>query len=1652
MNEKESFGVKTEIFNKKMHRWKTNLIDLSKRNRLINFKDNVTSVVKFNTDVNVMYQLLSNDKSIKVQSITDLKKFIDKEKRARRKKLELADEEETTEFDDIEQYAFEKLENALQSIRLKAKSSLDEKGVNTLFITFGQLTWKESKDSNIELNSPLLLLPVTLKRESSDKPYYIERYDDDLTLNPTLVQKMKVDFGIALPPISDDSGEIIIVDYLEKVSEAVKGNKDWSVTQDAYMGFFSFSKLVMYKDFEQFSSQISQHDIVQKLAGVSKDYEQGDYEESDSIRIHDKGSKSVESFQILDADSSQQEAILAANNGNSFIISGPPGTGKSQTISNIIAESLAKGKKVLFVSEKKAALEVVKKRLDNKQLGDFCLELHSNNANKKVVLSELDRTLNQHHSPRLTQAPFDTFDKIKLHLNVYTEALHMPIQPLQFTAHRIHGELSKLDHVQELTFAIDNVGGVNPSKLSEIHDLLERLRQYAHVLKGSESHLWSGSIVKKFTLELQSDISVKFKRLSSVLRSISENIEGLIVELGLNWRADPGSFVRLQTINELLKNIPVVPEEWLRNDDQLTYKTSLYQDATKKFEDYHEAKQLVVPTYDEEVWKLHVDEVVSSLSKASATLLDLLQEAEGFINELTVTEQPTLNDLTSFQQALSELTVASSDISKFLGMDVDSFTLEQAMNYKFILEKISLRLRPTNYWFDTETFGKVKEILMEARTNVEEYLDDTAAFSQKYDRQLLDREELDGMLERFMMNYTSFFRVFNRSYRNDQKIFNFYLKTGSKPKFDELLRDVKMVERIKKKKKWLESEKDLLKTWLGDHYKGIDTNWNLLTEQIAHIESLNTFITNHLIPFDKIKSLMLQSTLSEMESIDVLHKKTVRALSVSHETATSVEPLLNKALANEIEKMPVSELKHVVESVIITSDLFLGAKANLASYAKQASITTFDELLSDLSAIRSYKETKNIIEENSELFKAAFGSLFDDFDTNWETILNSLEWIKNLKQVITGSIPEAIIRAVSARDLSTSQMVDGGIEQVRKRFYDSLTLMQFFHSIFPQDAAVFSGKTLKESEYRICADGMDKWADESYKLEEWTAVQQILSDAEILGIQEFIQEVKVMSSTDQVNFTAIFLKRFYKLWLDFAYESLPTLNHFNAEQHSKLISQFKTLDKSQLDTNGSRIHTILNTNKKSRISSHELGLQVGLLKKEISKKTKHKPIRKLFAEIPDVIFALKPCLMMSPMSVSQFIDPSVISFDTVIFDEASQLCTEDAVGSIFRGKQIIIAGDKKQLPPTRFFGTSIEEDEEFIDEEDESNDTYESVLEEASIFMKVKPLQWHYRSKHESLIAFSNKEIYDDQLYTFPSSGNEKNDGVSLVHVSDGVYERSTSRRNLIEAKTVAKLVFEHIVSSPERSLGVIAFSEAQQQAILDQIHAMRKQNRDPSVEAFFDDSKSDYFFVKNLENVQGDERDTIFFSVGYGKDANGVIYYNFGPLNKPGGERRLNVAVTRAKHEIKLVSSILHSDLDDAKLNKRGPQLLKSYLYYASTGGEFSANTGIQNDGQFDSPLEEDVYEALSARGLILRKQVGCSSYRIDLAVVDPNNQGNYILGIECDGAAYHSSKTARDRDRLRQEILESLGWRIHRIWSQDWFRRKQDEITKIMKVLAEK
>ena len=410
----------------------------------------------------------------------------------------------------------------------------------------------------------------------------------------------------------------------------------------------------------------------------------------------------------------------------------------------------------------------------------------------------------------------------------------------------------------------------------------------------------------------------------------------------------------------------------------------------------------------------------------------------------------------------------------------------------------------------------------------------------------------------------------------------------------------------------------------------------------------------------------------------------------------------------------------------------------------------------------------------------------------------------------------------------------------------------------------------------------------------------------------------------------------------------------------------------------------------------------------------------------------------------------MVEFDLLVVDEASQVQPVDALGAIVRCKQIVVVGDSKQLPPTRFFArltteSAGDEDTETETQAAEAKDI-ESILGLCCARgLPQTMLRWHYRSRHHSLIAVSNHEFYEDRLFIIPSPYSAAAGlGLKFNHVPDGVFDSGGSGTNRVEAKAVCRAVIEHARRTPQLSLGVAAFSVRQQQAILDELELLRREN--PETEPFFNDHPAEPFFVKNLENVQGDERDVIYISVGYGRDVHGCMAMRFGPLSNEGGERRLNVLISRAKKRCEVFSSITADDIDLERASGRGVHALKTFLSFAQTGRLAVASASGREE---ESPFEEAVRKAVESLGHEVHAQVGIAGFFIDLAVVDRERQGRYLLGIECDGATYHSSRSARDRDRLRQAVLEDHGWIIHRIWSTDWFQRPAEQLRKVAEAI---
>lgn len=556
------------------------------------------------------------------------------------------------------------------------------------------------------------------------------------------------------------------------------------------------------------------------------------------------------------------------------------------------------------------------------------------------------------------------------------------------------------------------------------------------------------------------------------------------------------------------------------------------------------------------------------------------------------------------------------------------------------------------------------------------------------------------------------------------------------------------------------------------------------------------------------------------------------------------------------------------------------------------------------------------------------------------------------------------------------------------------------------------------------------------QIQRWTSWCDSKQKAIKAGLTDFVEALENGSMSPE-HLLEQFRLSYARWWIVGIIDGNPVLRTFQRFKQEEAIEDFCKLDEIARETAATRAkqtyaHSLPSVDSVPRKS------ELGLLRHQMHLKRPSKSIRDVISGMSDYFGQLAPCLLMSPLSISQYLPAGHGVFDVVIFDEASQITTWDAIGAIARGEQTIIVGDPKQLPPTNFFGRS--DNDESNDELEDHEKDLESILDEAQASgIPTMMLNWHYRSRHESLIAFSNWNYYDNKLVTFPAAETH-HQGVSFQLVPDAIYDRGKSRTNRKEAEAIVedavRRMQENLELSEEDRLtfGVITFNSQQQTLIQDLLDESQRAN--PELDWYFSDERIEPTVVKNLENVQGDERDVMLFSITFGRDASrGEIKRTFGALNRDGGERRLNVAVTRARQELIVYSSFKAEELRAEGIKARGVKDLKNFLEYAEKGADAIIQRDEGSVGEFESPFEEAVADSLLAKGWEVVPQVGISGFRIDMGIVHPDKPGVFLAGIECDGETYHRSAAARDRDKTRQLILENLGWKILRVWSRDWW-----------------
>jgi len=1527
-----------------------------------------------------------------------------------------------------------RLRSILRNLYRRSRTDFDERGVRILFLTLGTLEWKEVEQTEI-IKSPILLVPVELKRDSINDPFELCPVDEEIVINPALAVKLGDDFKIELPPVPDDWESV----PLERFFDDFRGQVEkygWTVKQDCWLGLFSFHKLVIYHDLKSHGGSLEAHPIVRCLCEEER---QSAASEPPEPRELDKKISPDTSFLVADADSSQLVCIEAVKSGNSLVIQGPPGTGKSQTITNLVSEFIARGKSVLFVSEKMAALEVVFQRLQNAGLGHFCLQLHSHRANKREVIQELYKTHCEQLQPQKGLTDFEAKQLVERRkkLNDYVHSLHLVRQPLGCNAFEALGWVSQLSEVLYVPSGAFDASRLTPERLDSAEQLAKRLQPLWHVAVAGPDFPWFGCTLKTFSLatkaELQDDLNECIASVSAMLQC-----SGQVAHiLGLENPPDIKAAGWLLETSRLLNCCPGIERGWVlgSNLHEILKETERYQHLAGI---HAENRGVLNSLYTPAFMSLAVDfcdRLDSALGQLAAIVRRPLQEDASFV----VNRGSLLEWAQQLSPRIQNCMTDGAVLQQSLGLQ-GSLSLNRVGQLVRIAQLCESDDRPDDKWLEVTRLRDVAQSLPSIRESFEKRNSNRKALLAEYESDVFELD-LKDLIQKFSGPYASMFRVFRPAYFRSKRQIRRLRKDGKVPV--SILADLRRVLALKEEEARVAKEFPQYKELLGTCFRGFETDFGRVSRALSNAQELVRLAGVQPLPgqFTRqasaqgLATIELRTTAPRLKaSIDDWERK-----------LPQVKPYLPvdfwDSSASRIEERPLEDVKRWSEQVAVAAkEVCLLIDSVLAS-ARSPEGLTCHRIIQDLKRLGKLREIEGEIASESDRLQERLGHRFVGIGTAWDKVLEAAQWAARfMAHMGDKAIPEDLLNVMIAGREKAPQC--GGLDNDLKRISGAFQeLSRNFSSGFPAT----DGSPLCDVDFVKMLSRLREMLQEIETLRDWIdfkTLEEAFRESELDGFFEnLISKGLSLRASELPN---VLRKSLLQAWLNRIFADDACLGAFRGENHERLISEFRELDRKHWEQG---VHSVIREINRYRPTSSVVipGGELGVLLKEANKQRRHLPLRKLFGLIPNLLTQLKPCLLMSPISVSQFLDPEKMKFDLVIFDEASQLRSEDAICSVYRGKQLVVCGDNKQLPPTAFFEQGMSED--LADETDDPNaleafDPFECVLDACSAVMPQRQLKWHYRSEHESLIAFSNSIFYDYSLITFPSWLQEDEAfGVKFVHVPDGVYDRGGRRDNVREAEKVVGLIEEHFRRNPDQSLGVVTFNIAQADTIENHLEQFRRQK--PELERYFVPDRLEKFFVKNLESVQGDERDVLIFSVGYGKDKFGRLTMNFGPLNGSGGERRLNVAVTRARKKVIVVSSIRASDFDLGEVTREGVRVLQRYLDFAERGTDALALR--IGDGDFESPFEQSVAAMIRSLGFTVVPQVGCSSFRVDLGVVDPSNPGRFILGVECDGASYHSSATARDRDRIRQQILERLGWRIHRIWSPDWVTRNSYEVSRL-------
>ena len=1669
MNEKSSIHTKLDEA-------RGELLDLSLRNTLINYKPLKTRGVEVvgESPSEVYRILVQNGKAMSFLPRPDPDN-----------QLQLVEDDEGSE--NSAQHTDNKLQTDYPSTELKkrllntyyaARTAIEEQGVNTLYLALGMLKWYEIEHSEIPHCAPLILIPVALNRTSVGAPFRVRRTEEEFGTNLSLQEKLKFDFGIDFPdfPDADDLEEFDIQSYYQAVNSVIDHMDRWQVDESAIaLGFFSFAKFLMYRDLDPanwHNNVLSEHSVFQAVLGgfefqVSEDFL------PDDAQI-DRTIQPAEFHHVVDADSSQTLAIHDVSKGHNLVIQGPPGTGKSQTITNLIAEGIANKKRVLFVAEKMAALEVVKRNLDEVNLGNACLEIHSHKTNKKAMVDELKQTLDLENQTTTLRQGLERLFEDRDRLNYYCDAVNTPIGESKITPYQAYGELlaakRRLSEVHTPRLELTN-SQHSAAQFKEGLTYTEELQTHLKHMGTPRDHLFWGSERRLFPPDDKVQVEQYAAEGRKTISELKDSSNQLARHLHLRMLPDS-----IEDVTNMIS----------------TARFALEAPSTQDI--------AVMATE----WRTKGDDLQECL-RAGKRFNQLRKEYRNLLNQYRgdLFNETWFQTVRKIHLALGELKHSSSHLAHHLQIQTPPDSLKDCARMIYTaryalqaprLEGIAVEaIEWGTHSYELEKGLRAGEKLNQLRSRFNSYLISQAWEPQRWTQDVF---EIYKILVEFGPKW-GFVR--SSKYRRACKEVKGFCKYGLPKTGKERADIVYAVYQTQQEQPYLNNIQELGEQLFGTHWQGENPNWIQLQSVAKYLSALHLSINRDELQEELVGYLAENPDLATLkervstteENLDkyrtAIHLFTEEvqlpeSLEIQHCVACTVldevQQIADAIIEGEQNPEVIQELgrrlfgTHWLESnlywiqlqAIMHYLLVLHGSADVNEFPQQelidclASNPNLQVIQSVISRLRAQRrmvdginEIKKIVDEMidvrrqlesfQQLGKQLFGIHWRDESSDWAQLEAITEYFSKLYQLSERNelLEEVVDYLADNPDLERLQALVSTVEDHQKSH--EYAIKAVVEKIELQEHVWDLGKLVQRS-FTEQEEMLRAWEQESDKLHEIVTYNHL---AERLTHGGFAEIVKVATDWPEASqFLSDLLKRtWYSVWVGKAIREHPILASFSSDTHEHIVDRFRQLDRLLLKCN--RVEIAYEHVK--NLPQHEVSSgQLSVLRGEFHKKRRHLPIRTLMTKAGHAIQTIKPVFMMSPLSVAKFLPAESVKFDWVIFDESSQVEPVDAFGAIIRGNQSIIVGDDKQLPPTRFFNKIAEEDDE--DGKENLAADLESIL---GLFSRWKAprrmLRWHYRSRHESLITVSNREFYDNKLQLFPSPDAARAKvGLVFHHHPNTVYDRGVSRKNQDEANIVAKRVMEHARSHSDLTLGVATFSASQREAIQDALEILRRE--DPSCEdTFFNPNSQEPFFVKNLENVQGDERDIIFISVGYGRDANGAHKMNFGPLNQDGGERRLNVLITRARWRCEVFTNLNADDINISPTSPQGVVALQRYLKYAQTGKLDVPE--LDADREAGSPFEEEVADTLRELNFQVDHQIGSAGYFIDLGIRDPEHPGRYLLGIECDGAAYHSARSARDRDRLRQQVLEDLGWSIHRIWSTAWFKNPQTELKKVVEAI---